>query len=425
MNAMTLAEKLLSRAAGKRIFAGGLAVCRPALALGTRETIPIALEYLSRLDGGPPRAPFDARRVVFGLGPLDADEDSGSEAAQAAARDYALAHGVTVFEAAQGMGHQRVIETGRALPGQVAVGADSYTVSYGALNNFATGIGAADLAGFLYCGQVWLRVPATVRVDLLGQLRPGVSAEDLGLFILSRLGDDSATDRALEFGGPGVGTLDMDDRIVLANMAVHTGAKAGLFCCDIKTREFLARCIGARLAAAQVAETPDAKARYAEVVSVDLDQVEPMVATSDQTRRVLPLAYAPQTEIDTVYLGNQIWGRLKHYRQALAVLRAAGGVNRGVRVVVTPGSQQVHAEMEALGMLAEFTRYGAEIVPPGSSGALLAAEATPSYGVASTSMLHLRKGANGGRSRFYLASPAECARAAVTGRLGGSGGRPS
>lgn len=424
MTSLTLAEKLLSRAAGHRVRAGDLIVCRPDLALGTDGSVPTALEYLARLDGGTPRAPFDARRLVFALDHYGAGDDAEASASQSVARAYAAKHGVTLFEVGQGIGHQRVMETGRALPGQVAVGADSHAVSYGALNAFATGIGAADLAGVMYCGQVWLCVPASVRVELFGRLRRGVSAKDLALTLVSRLGSDGANYRALEFGGPGVASLDMDDRIVLANMAVETGAKAGLFRCDIKTREYLAASIGARAAASQVAETPDPGARYAEMISIDLDRVEPMVALPDRYQQVVPLAVAPPTEIDTVHLGSCTGGRVKDYRQALAVLREAGGPGKGVRIIVTPASEQVRAEMESLGMLAEFESYGAEIRPPGcgACGGGCGSGSIEVSRVASTASRQFGGRPHGAGAAVYLASPAECARAAVTGRLGGANG---
>jgi 3-isopropylmalate/(R)-2-methylmalate dehydratase large subunit len=423
MTPQTLGEKLLSRAAGRCVRAGDLAVCRPDLALGTDASIPMALECLGRLDGGVPRAPYDARRLVFALDHFNASSDPLAVARQDAARGYAALHGITLFEVDQGIAHQCVLETGRALPGQVALGADSHAVSYGALNAFATGIGASDLAGVMYCGQVWLRVPASIRVELTGKLPAGVSAKDLALTLVSRLGADGASYSALEYGGPGVAALDMDDRIVLANMSVETGAKAGLFRCDIKTRAYLARSIGARTAAAQVAETPDPGARYAEMIAIDLGKVEAMVALPDRFRQVVPLAVTPPTHIDMVYLGSCSGGRVKDYRQALDVLRDGGGVGPGIRLVVTPASERVRSEMEELGMLAEFERLGAEIFPPGCgacSGTCAGAPVGRSR-VASTANRNFEGRMGNADAQIYLASPAECARAAVTGRLGGPG----
>ncbi|MDP9045055.1 MAG: aconitase family protein [Pseudomonadota bacterium] len=420
MSSLTLAEKLLSRAAGRTVRADEIAVVRPDLVLGNDVTLPTALAYLARLDGGTPRAPFDARRIAFALDHLEGSCDAAPPGSQRAVTDYARDHGVRLFAAEQGAGHQVVLETGLALPGHVAVGVDAQAVCYGALNAFATGVGPADLAGVLYCGQLWLRVPATIRIDLSGRLRPGVSARDLALALVGRIGADGAAHRALEFGGPGVARLDMDDRIVLANMAVETGAKAALFRCDIKTREYLAPRIGARAAAALVAELPDPGARYAGSIAVEMGEVEPMVALPDPSRRVLPLSVAPPTSIDTVHLGSRIGGRLKDYAQALDVLRKGGGPVPGVRLVVTPASARVRADMEALGMLDEFVRYGAQILSPGGGDcAPCGGEHSQGVRVASTAYRHFEGRWHDAATQVYLASPAECARAAVTGQLGG------
>ena len=423
MTPRTLAEKLLSRAAGRVVRAGEIIVCRPDLALGTDGSISQALEYLGRLDGGVPRAPFDARRLVFALDHYDASADFKARAAQAQARDYATRHGITLYEVGQGIGHQCILESGRALPGQVAVAADTHAVSYGAYNTFATGVGASDLAGVMYCGQVWLRVPPSIRVDFTGSLRPGVYAKDVGLHLLGLIDADGANGIALEYGGPGVSGLDMDDRVVLANLAVDTGAKAALFRCDLKTRAKLGEAIGARHAASQVAETPDDGAHYVERLAIDLGQVEPMVALPHQVQQVMTLSAAQRTSIDTVHLGSCAGGRVKDYRQALDVLQEGGGLGQGVRLVITPASEQVRSEMEANGMLAEYQRLGAEIMAPGcgacGSGCSSASPSGASRVVATAS------GSFCGylgheQPAIYLASPAECARAAVTGTLGGA-----
>lgn len=187
------------------------------------------------------------------------------------ARDYAHAHGVRVFEVGEGIGHQRIIECGIALPGRLLVGADSHAVSYGALNAFATGIGSSDLAGVLLCGQLWLRVPRSLRVTLSGELGAGVCAKDAALALARQLGADGANYLAMEFTGPGVASLDMDDRIVLANMSVEMGAKAGLFPCDETTKAYLR----GRSAASFDAVSADADAEYAGEVSLDLARLRP------------------------------------------------------------------------------------------------------------------------------------------------------
>jgi 3-isopropylmalate/(R)-2-methylmalate dehydratase large subunit len=417
----TLAEKLLSRAAGRRVQAGELIVCRPDLALGTDGSIPMALDYLAELHGGEAGAPNDARRLVFAFDHYNESSGPKALALQQRARGYARAQGIAVFEMNEGIGHQRVLETGRALPGQLVVGADSHSTSYGAMNAFATGIGSSDLAGIMYCGQLWLKVPASISVFLSGRLREGVAAKDVALALVGLLRADGANYRALEFGGPGVAALDMDDRIVLANMSVEAGAKAGLFPCDALTIEYIEACIGPTGVAAAVPEAADDGASYVRRIEIDLDKVEPMVALPHRVDRVLPLAAAPATRIGMVYLGTCTGGRVKDYREALAVLRAGGGVAPGVRLVVTPASEPVRAALEAGGLLREFTALGAEIHAPGCGACCGTCGGAPvgDTRVASTANRNFKGRMGNAEAQIFLASPAECARAAVTGMLGG------
>jgi 3-isopropylmalate/(R)-2-methylmalate dehydratase large subunit len=422
MTPQTLAQKLLSRAAGRQVADGELIVCRPDLALGTDGSIPMALEYLAQLHGGTAKEPFDAAHVVFAFDHYN--ESSGEKALglQEKARRYARRHGVEVFEMNDGIGHQRVLETGRALPGQLAVGADSHTISYGAMNAFATGIGSSDLAGVMFCGQVWLKVPASIRVELVGKLRDGVSAKDAALALVGTLRADGAAYKALEFGGPGVSTLDMDDRIVLANMAVEAGAKAGLFPCDDRTRDYLAAAIGTDAAAALTGVSADEGAAYAQILEIDLDTIRPMIALPHRVDNVMALVNAPQTKIGMVYLGTCTGGRVKDFREALDVLRAGGGIASGIRLVVTPASEPVRAELEANGMLQEFRAFGAEVHPPGCGACCGTCAGTPvgDVHVASTANRNFKGRMGNAAAQIFLASPAECARAAVTGVLGGA-----
>jgi 3-isopropylmalate/(R)-2-methylmalate dehydratase large subunit len=422
MTAQTLAEKILSRAAGRAVRSGDLVVCSPELALGTDGSIPMALEYLAQLHGGRAGAPHAAPRLVFAFDHYNRSSGPKALALQQQARDYARAHGVTVFEVDEGIGHQRVLETGRALPGQLVVGADSHTTSYGAMNAFATGIGSSDLAGVMFCGQIWLKVPASIEVRLAGSLRPGVAAKDVALALVGRLHADGAAYRALEFTGPGVAALDMDDRIVLANMAVEAGAKVGIFPCDQRTRAYLAERVGPEVAAALTPQAADPGAPYVQTVDIDLGTIEPMVALPHRVDNVMPLAAAPATAIGMVYLGTCTGGRVKDYREALDVLRSGGGVASGVRLVVTPASEAVRAELEAGGLLREFEALGAEIHPPGCGACCGTCAGTPigETNVASTANRNFKGRMGNAQAMIFLASPRACAQAAVTGMLGGT-----
>jgi 3-isopropylmalate/(R)-2-methylmalate dehydratase large subunit len=213
----------------------------------------------------------------------------------------------------------------------------------------------------------------------------------------------------------------MDDRIVLANMAVEAGAKAGLFTCDDRTRSYLAASLGKEAADALTGVDADEGALYSRTITIDLATVEPMVALPHRVDNVMALAAAPATAIGMVYLGTCTGGRVKDYREALAVLREGGGVGAGIRLVVTPASEPVRAEMQASGMLREFESLGAEIHPPGCGACCGTCAGTPvgDVHVASTANRNFKGRMGNAAAQIFLASPAECARAAVTGVLGG------
>jgi 3-isopropylmalate/(R)-2-methylmalate dehydratase large subunit len=415
--AKTMAEKLLSRACAADVYASDVVICEPDGAMGTDGSIPMALDYLQRMqpEGAELPGPARAEQLVFAFDHYGPGSGDRALALQERARAYALAHGVHIFEVGAGIGHQLMMEHGRVLPGHLVVGADSHAVSYGALNAFGTGIGSSDLAGVLQCNQLWLKVPASVRVTLGGRLAAGVSAKDVALALARRLGADGGNYLALEFGGSGVATLDMDDRIVLANMSVEMGAKAGVFPFDACTSAYLK----GHGATNGVPISADAEAIYVETVELDLADVVPQVALPHRVDQVVDLAAMAVTPVHMVYLGTCTGGRYKDFREALEVLRAGGGIAPGVRVIVTPASESVRNELEHAGLLAEFAAMGAEIEPPGCGACCGTCGSMPADGtnVVSTANRNF-KGRMGNReARIFLASPRVCAGAAVTGYL--------
>jgi 3-isopropylmalate/(R)-2-methylmalate dehydratase large subunit len=413
----TLAEKLLSRAAGKRLRAGELAVCEVDQAMGTDGSIPMALDYLRQMqeEGAALPGPARPERLSFAFDHYGATSGERALQLQERARGYAKAHGVRVFEVGEGIGHQLMLERGLALPGTLVVGADSHAVTYGALNAFGTGIGSSDLAGVLQCNQIWLKVPASLRIVLRGVLPSYASGKDLALHLARKLGADGASYLALEFTGPGLATLDMDDRIVLANMSVEMGAKAGLFPFDACTLAYLRH----RTTQAYAPVQADEDAAYAQTLDVDLAGIVPQVALPHRVDQVSDLSAVPETRVDMVYLGTCTGGRAKDYREALEVLRAGGGVAPGVRLVVTPASEEVRAELQSGGELAAFKALGAEIQPPGCGACCGTCGSIPASGanVVSTANRNF-KGRMGNReAQIFLASPRACASAAVRGAL--------
>jgi 3-isopropylmalate/(R)-2-methylmalate dehydratase large subunit len=418
MSGLTISEKILSRSTGKLVRAGEIAICTPDLAMGTDGSIPMALDYLESIRSG--AAPRFPERLVFALDHYGTVSGLKAQALQSRARAYASEHKIKVYDEAEGIGHQLILESGAALPGRLMVGADSHSTSYGAVNAFGTGIGSSDLAGVLLCGQVWLKIPETLRVVLYGTLRADVSAKDVALFLARRYGADGASYRVLEFSGPGLAQLDMDDRIVLSNMSVELGAKAGIFPYDDITALWLQDRAIAQFE--PVAADPDAC--YAGVLELDLNSVVPQIALPHRVDNVVDATDVPYAAVNMVYLGTCTGGRVKDYREALEVLEHGGGIAPGVRVIVTPASEAVRAELDRSGMLNAFIALGAEIQPPGCGSCCGTCGSVPANGdnVISTANRNFKGRMGNAAASIYLASPRACAAAAVKGSVGTKSG---
>lgn len=409
MSGKTISEKILSAKSGRDARAGDVVICRVDCALGTDGSTPMALDYFEAMGG---TRVHDASRVVFALDHYAPAPSPETALLHERMRDFAARHGILLWDVGEGIGHQLIVETGRALPGGLAVGADSHAVTYGALNTFATGIGSSDLAAIFVSGEMWLRVPESIRVTLTGELPRGVYPKDVALALARELGADGANYQALEFTGEGVASLDLEDRLVIANLSIEMGAKNGIFPADEKTFAYLGDACGEPAEAGR-------DARYCREVRIALDRLTPIVALPHQPDRGVPVGETARVPVDMVYLGTCTGGRVRDYHQALAVLRAAGGVAPGVQLVVTPASRNVRETLARDGTLAELIAMGAVIQTPGCGSCCGSCGAIPGDGanVISTANRNFKGRMGNSASSIYLASPASCAAAAARGEI--------
>ena len=408
----TISEKLLSAKSGRTACAGDVVVCRADYALGTDGSTPMAIDYFEAMGGNCVR---DPERVVLALDHYAPAPSRHTAQLHQRMRDFAAAHGIPVWDVGEGIGHQLMVESGRALPGGLAVGADSHAVTYGALNCFGTGIGSSDLAAIFLCGRLWLRVPESIRVELRGALPTGVYPKDIALLLARELGADGATYRALEFCGDGVAALELEDRLVVSNLALEMGAKTGIFPADCATLQYLeGRMFGEFEPAAA---DPDAK--YVREITIVLDALEPQIALPHDVDRVEPVRKASGTPVQMVYLGTCTGGRERDFHQALDILKAGGGPAAGVQLVVTPASRSVLENITRDGTLAEFIAMGAVIGTPGCGSCCGTCGAIPGDGVnvISTANRNFKGRMGNGSASIFLASPATCAAAAVRGKV--------
>lgn len=396
MAGRTLSEKILSAHSGMVARAGEIVVCDADLILGTDGSAPMAIDYFQAMGG---EAVLRPERVLLARDHYSPPTSRSTRAFHARMESFAGTHGVELLDVGDGISFQVALEEGRIGPGDLVVGADSHTVTCGAVGAFATGIGSADLAGALLTGKVWLRVPETLRVILDGELPPGVGAKDVALEVVRTVGSHGATYTALEFVGPVADDLPIEERSVLSNMSVETGAKAGIFPPEDPR--------------------PDVDAHYAGEVRVECSGMEPRVALPHDPANSVPLSRTEGSAIDWVFLGTCTGGRAHDFRDALRVLDAGGGIADGVTVVVTPPTPSVRRALESDGTLARLSAHGAVITQTGCGPCCGTSGPLPPPGarIISTANRNFLARMGEPTAAIHLASPATCAAAATTGRI--------
>jgi 3-isopropylmalate/(R)-2-methylmalate dehydratase large subunit len=333
-------------------------------------------------------------------------------------RQFARAQGLPHYFDVGRMGIEHVLlpEQGLVMPGDIVVGADSHTCTYGALGTFATGMGSTDIAVAMATGRIWMRVPDTMRIVYQGQLRPWVGGKDLILHTIGRIGVSGALYKAIEFSGPAIDALPMSGRFTMSNMAVEAGAKAGLFAVDDVTRTYVQR-HSPRLYRAYEA---DDQAACVQEVCIDASLIEPQVAFPHLPQNVRPVSEAGDVRIDQVVIGSCTNGRLDDLRVAAQLLRGRQ-VHADVRCIIIPGSQQVYLDSLDEGLIKDFVQAGAVVSTPtcgpclgGHMGVLAAGERA-----VSTTNRNFRGRMGHPESEVYLAGPAVAAASAVAGRISG------
>ena len=409
----TISERILSSKAGREVHAGEIVVCTVDLVIGTDASAPMAIDYFEQMGGA---RVFDPSRIVFALDHYAPPTGDATRALHDRVRVFARRHGVEVYEVGEGISHQIVVERGRALPGDLVVGADSHTVTCGALNLFATGVGSSDLAAAMMTGQIWLRVPASIRVVLTGWRPRGLTAKDVALAIVGEIGAEGGNYQTIEFHGPALPQFALEDRLVLSNLCVEMGAKAAIFPDDGAVDAYLT----GRTAARGAPVAADRGARYTREVSLTLGELSPRIAMPHAPDKVHALDDAVGLPIQMVFIGTCTGGRVADVHEAIAVIERRGGrVAPGVQLVVTPASGEVRARLDADGSLRRLAAMGAIVTTPGCGACCGTSGVIPGDGmnVLSTANRNFKARMGNATASIYLASPAACAAAAVTGRI--------
>ena len=411
---MTMTQKILAAHAGlDSVQAGQLILADLDLVLGNDITSPVAIKEFAKLGKD---SVFDKDKVTIVMDHFAPNKDIKAAEQCKMCREFCGEKEITHFYDVGEMGieHALLPEKGLVTAGDVVIGADSHTCTYGALGAFSTGVGSTDMACGMAVGKAWFKVPSAIKVELSGSLKPYVSGKDVILHLIGRIGVDGALYRSLEFSGEGLSSLTVADRLCIANMAIEAGAKNGIFAVDQAALDYL-RAHGAREPRVYSAD-PDAQ--YDEVVQIDLSQIEPTVAFPHLPENARTFSQIGDVKIDQVVIGSCTNGRLEDLQAAAEILKGRKCA-KGVRVIIIPATQQVYLDAMEQGLLKIFIESGAVVSTPtcgpclgGHMGILAQGERA----VTTTNRNFVGRMGHP-TSEVYLASPATAAASALTGRI--------
>jgi len=410
----TITEKILAAHAGeKEVEPGQFILADVDIALGNDVTAPVAIDVFEKAGAS---TVFDKEKVALVPDHFAPNKDIKSAEQCKKMRDFAKKHDVTnYFELGEmGIEHALLPEKGIVLPGDVVIGADSHTCTYGALGAFSTGVGSTDLAACYMTGKVWFKVPESMKFVYSGKLKPWVSGKDVILHTIGKIGVDGALYRAMEFTGDVIDTLEMDDRFSIANMAIEAGGKNGIMAPDAKTRAF----VETRNKRPFVEYASDADAQYSEILEWDLSDLEPQIAFPHLPSNTKPVQEATEVQLDQVVIGSCTNGRLSDLEVAASILKGKK-VHKYLRVIIFPATQTIYRDALKLGYIDALVEAGCAVSTPtcgpclgGHMGILAKGEKA----LATTNRNFVGRMGHP-ESEVYLSSPAVAAASAITGRI--------
>ena len=409
---MTMTQKILARAAGvERCRAGELLMCKLDLVLGNDITAPVAINEFYRM--GAVKV-FDPAKIALIPDHFVPNKDIKAATLAKQMREFARAqHIVHYYEVGRvGIEHALLPEQGIVAPGEVIIGADSHTCTYGAVGAFSTGVGSTDMAVGMATGECWFKVPEAIKVVLTGKMKPWVSGKDVILHLIGEIGVDGALYQSLEFTGDGVKEIPMDGRLTIANMAIEAGAKNGIFPVDDVCREYLK----GRVTREWTAFEADPDAEYSRTVTINLDELDMTVSLPHLPENTRPARECRQT-IDQVVIGSCTNGRISDMRVAAQILKGHK-VSDHVRCIVIPGTQQVVKDCLKEGLVDIFIDAGAIFTMPTCGpclGGFCGVLADGERAVSTTNRNFVGRMGHTG-SEIILASPAVAAASAIMGR---------
>lgn len=414
----TITEKiLLDHTDRKSISPGDLIECKVDLALGNDITAPLAITEFERT--GEKRV-FDNRKIVLVPDHFSPANDVKSAEQLKILREFARRYNIEHYYeiGCMGIEHALIPEEGLAMPGDLIIGADSHTSTYGALGAFSTGVGSTDLAAVFIKGKLWFKVPESIKFIYNGKPNKWVGGKDIILFTIQDIGVDGALYKAMEFTGEAISHLTMDDRFTICNMAIEAGGKNGIITPDAVTLEYVKEVAKKSGRKKYTVYKSDKDAQYSEVKEYDISKLEPQVAFPSLPSNSKPVSAAKNIKIDQVVIGSCTNGRLGDLRQAAKVLKGKS-VHKDVRTLVFPATQSIYLQAVKEGLIEIFIKAGCAVSTPtcgpcigGHMGVLAEGERC----IATTNRNFVGRMGHP-KSEVYLSNPAVAAASAVKGRI--------
>ncbi|MFC1623813.1 3-isopropylmalate dehydratase large subunit [Candidatus Omnitrophota bacterium] len=418
MAGKTITEKIFSLHCGKDVKRGDVVVSNVDFCFGQDGTTSLIIDAFKRLGT---RKVFNKNRFCMVIDHSSPSPNIGVSEIHKKMRNFAEENDVKIFDIGNGVCHQVIPESGFIAPGDLVVGADSHTCTYGALGIFSTGMGSTDLAITLASGKNWFKIPETIKIILKGRPKKGVYSKDIILYIIGDLGADYCTYKAVEFSGDYVKRLSMDARFTIANMAIEMGAKAGIIEPDEVTFEYM-RLIARRSSVVKSKNAlklrSDKDATYSEILEYDVSTLMPQVAKPHTVDNVSPVNRLKNVKIDEAFIGTCTNGRLEDLKIASSILKNRQ-VNKHVKLIVAPVSKAVFSEAIERGIIRDLIKSGACVLSPGCGPCVGTHNGVPSKGeIVISSANRNFKGRMGNPEAFiYLASPATVAASSIAGRI--------
>lgn len=407
----TIAEKIFSNHSSEDTKAGDIVVADVDFVMGQDGTSPLAIKAFEEMELS---GVFDPQKIAFVIDHSAPSPLEGVSGLHKMMREFGKKHAFKVYDIGCGVCHQLMPEQGHVVPGDLVIGADSHTCTYGAINAFSTGVGSTDLAAAMGSGKLWFKVPETIEFVLNGVLSPGVFSKDLILFLMGEMTADGATYMATEYKGQAIEALSVDARFTISNMAIEMGAKAGLMVFDEKVERWIRKHSDEEFKPV----FPDEDANYIETRTYNVSDLEPQIAKPHSVDNVCVLDEVENTPIQEAYIGTCTNGRFEDLQIAALILKGKR-VHEDVRFIVAPASRDIYLEAMKRGVLEVLIEAGAAVVTAGCGPCVGTHNGVPSDGenVISTANRNFKGRMGNSNASIYLASPAAVAASALEGKI--------